>query len=97
MIVKESAVSQKNNLMNKILLFLLGGCIIGSAITIFSAQNKQILNMGCLILVIIFLFSIILSEYDIPEEDLPIIGIITIIVFGIMICYNFFKKKKQNQ
>lgn len=36
--------------------------------------------MGCLILVIIFLFSIILSEYDIPEEDLPIIGIITIIV-----------------
>ena len=41
MIVKESAVSQKNNLMNKILLFLLGGCIIGSAITIFSAQNKQ--------------------------------------------------------
>lgn len=33
--------------------------------------------MGCLILVIIFLFSIILSEYDIPEEDLPIIGIIT--------------------
>ncbi|MEE0829363.1 MAG: hypothetical protein U0L86_09455, partial [Alistipes finegoldii] len=27
--------------MNKILLFLLGGCIIGSAITIFSAQNKQ--------------------------------------------------------
>lgn len=35
MIVKESAVSQKNNLMNKILLFLLGGCIIGSAITIF--------------------------------------------------------------
>ena len=104
--------------MNKILLFLLGGCIIGSAITIFSAQNKQkkiptqqnaeskqntqqedrnIRNMGCLILVIIFLFSIILSEYDIPEEDLPIIGIITIIVFGIMICYNFFKKKKQNQ
>lgn len=64
------------------------------------------MNMGCLILVIIFLFSIILSEYDIPEEDLPIIGIITIIVFGIMICYNvfgimicynFFKKKKQNQ
>ena len=41
MIVKESAVSQKNNLMNKILLFLLGGCIIGSAITIFSAQNKH--------------------------------------------------------
>ena len=41
MIVKESAVSQKNNLMNKILLFLLGGCIIGSAITIFSAQNNQ--------------------------------------------------------
>ena len=39
------------------------------------------MNMGCLILVIIFLFSIILSEYDIPEEDLPIIGIITIIVF----------------
>lgn len=29
MIVKESAVSQKNNLMNKILLFLLGGCIMG--------------------------------------------------------------------
>ena len=57
----------------------------------------QSMNMGCLILVIIFLFSIILSEYDIPEEDLPIIGIITIIVFGIMICYNFFKKKKQNQ
>lgn len=27
--------------MNKILLFLLGGCIIGSAITIFSAQNKH--------------------------------------------------------
>ena len=26
------------------------------------------------------LFSIILSEYDIPEEDLPIIGIITITV-----------------
>lgn len=50
----------------------------------------QSMNMGCLILVIIFLFSIILSEYDIPEEDLPIIGIITIIVFGIMICYNFF-------
>lgn len=41
MIVKESAVSQKNNLMNKILLFLLGGCIIGSAITIFSAQNNN--------------------------------------------------------
>lgn len=41
----------------------------------------QSMNMGCLILVIIFLFSIILSEYDIPEEDLPIIGIITLTVY----------------
>ena len=57
----------------------------------------QSMNMGCLILVIIFLFSIILSEYDIPEEHLPIIGIITIMLFRIMICYKFFKKKKQNQ
>lgn len=29
----------------------------------------QSMNMGCLILVIIFLFSIILSEYDIPPNN----------------------------
>ena len=55
------------------------------------------MNMGCLILVIIFLFSIILSEYDIPEEDLPIRDTITIIRFGIKIRYNIHKKKKLNQ
>lgn len=54
----------------------------------------QSMNMGCLILVIIFLFSIILSEYDIPEEDLPIIGIITLLCIWNNDMLQFFQKEK---